>query len=482
MRNTMTEKSHYRTDCASCAVVVSKVLQSSRTLAFSANRGTFQQRTTQQIDCRGCTLGTLLKDHLWWNGSDWLQQPESEWPMLDVVLTPKEVRGTDPERRTTVVLNTTMPAQGLQMVIDPTRTPARWWPTDQRGVAVVSQTPLLLSSDGTIAALIVRRTHESELHAGVNQTLAALRRCYWVIRGRQAVKRCIKACIIWRRGLFCPLMSELPVSSGTYVSVLSGGIGLRRAVSCTDRRQHDDHKFSRRTPSLHSRERHPDSYPSRITFEHSNRQTRSSARFLSASMRRSFGTSWSAGAFSEDTPLKELPGAADTGRGLACFFEELGTNLCELEARINNRPLMLLSEDPRDCAPLTPAHFPIGRELAALPTSTQETSRLAGARQLRRRWQYQQMLMRQLWKRWTEEYLVSLTVRSKWKKINRQPEVDDLILVTEDTVPRNRWKLEVITELLLGSDDMVRSVRLRIAWEVLTRKSRSLVLLEPAKD
>ncbi|KRY46188.1 hypothetical protein T03_15231 [Trichinella britovi] len=117
----MTEKSHYHTDCASCAVVVSKVLQSSRTLAFPANRGTFQQRTTQQIDCRGCTLGTLLKDHLWWNGSDWLQQPESEWPLLDVVLTPEEVRGTGPERRTTVVLNTTMPAQGLQMVIDPTR-------------------------------------------------------------------------------------------------------------------------------------------------------------------------------------------------------------------------------------------------------------------------------------------------------------------------------------------------------------------------
>ncbi|KRX78552.1 hypothetical protein T06_9195 [Trichinella sp. T6] len=86
-----------------------------------ANGGTFQQRTTQQIDCRGCTLGTLLKNHLWWNGSDWLQQPESEWPLLDVVLTLEEVRGTDPERRTTVVLNTTMPAQGLQMVIDPTR-------------------------------------------------------------------------------------------------------------------------------------------------------------------------------------------------------------------------------------------------------------------------------------------------------------------------------------------------------------------------
>ncbi|KRY02527.1 hypothetical protein T12_582, partial [Trichinella patagoniensis] len=75
--------------------------------------------------------------------------------------------------------------------------------------------PLLLPPDGTIVALIVRRAHESELHAGVNQTLAALRRRYWVIRGRQAVKRCIRSCITCRRQdgrPFCPLMSELPVA------------------------------------------------------------------------------------------------------------------------------------------------------------------------------------------------------------------------------------------------------------------------------
>ncbi|KRX13113.1 hypothetical protein T07_13439 [Trichinella nelsoni] len=79
--------------------------------------------------------------------------------------------------------------------------------------------------------LIVRRTHESELHLGVHQTLAALRTRYWVIRGRQAVKKCIRACIICRRQdgrPFCPLMSELPVKK-------SGGIVLRRAVTCTGR-------------------------------------------------------------------------------------------------------------------------------------------------------------------------------------------------------------------------------------------------------
>ncbi|KRZ68745.1 hypothetical protein T08_2368, partial [Trichinella sp. T8] len=45
--------------------------------------------------------------------------------------------------------------------------------------------PLLLPRNGPVVELIVRRTHESELHAGLNQTLAALRRHFWVVRGRQ---------------------------------------------------------------------------------------------------------------------------------------------------------------------------------------------------------------------------------------------------------------------------------------------------------
>ncbi|KRX51863.1 hypothetical protein T09_2717 [Trichinella sp. T9] len=133
-------------------------------------------------------------------------------------------------------------------------------------------------------------------------------------------------------------------------------------------------------------------------------------------------------------------------------FDELRTTLCKLESRINNRPLTLLSEDPEDCAPHTPAHFLIGRELAALPTISGETPSGMGARHLGRRWRHQQLLMRYLWKRWTDVYLVSLNVRGKWEKIDRPPEVDDLVLVTEDTVPRNRWKLGGVTALFGPSD------------------------------
>ncbi|KRY09045.1 hypothetical protein T03_1997, partial [Trichinella britovi] len=56
------------------------------------------------------------------------------------------------------------------------------------------------------------------------------------------------------------------------------------------------------------------SFLSAFPFEHSSRQMRSSARFSSASALNSFKTSWPAGAISGDTPLKELLGAADTGR------------------------------------------------------------------------------------------------------------------------------------------------------------------------
>ncbi|KRY92720.1 PiggyBac transposable element-derived protein 3 [Trichinella pseudospiralis] len=58
--------------------------------------------------------------------------------------------------------------------------------------------PLLLPHDGRVVELIVRRAYESELHAGLNQTLAALRLRFWVLDDRP----------------FCP-MSELPSERAT---------------------------------------------------------------------------------------------------------------------------------------------------------------------------------------------------------------------------------------------------------------------------
>ncbi|KRZ82407.1 hypothetical protein T08_11090 [Trichinella sp. T8] len=384
--------------------------------------------------------------------------------------------------------------------------------------------PLLLPPDGTIVALIVRRAYESELHAGVNQTLAALRRRYWVIRGRQAVKRCIRSCITCRRQdgrPFCPLMSELPVArvEPTFpfghvgldfagpLHVRDEDRGVKKVYIClftcmVTRAVHIEIVADMTTTSFLSAFRRfvaMRDTPEVIQSDNFRtfKQADAFIRSLFVGMRAEHFQNelacrwiqwrytterapWSGGYWGRLVRSVKNALRKVLGRSLL-RFDELRTTLCELESRINNRPLTLLSEDPKDCAPLTPAHFLIGRELAALPTSSGETPSGTGARHLGRRWRHQQLLMRHLWKRWTEEYLVSLNVRGKWKKIDRPPEVDDLVLVTEDTVPRNRWKLGVITELLPGSDGIVRSVRLRTARGVLTRPSRLLVLLEPAK-
>ncbi|KRX84033.1 hypothetical protein T06_16712 [Trichinella sp. T6] len=56
--------------------------------------------------------------------------------------------------------------------------------------------------------------------------------------------------------------------------------------------------------------------------------------------------------------------------------EELVTILCEIEARINGRPLTTISDDSNDLEPLTPFHFLTGRTLMELPDMT--TRRLVG--------------------------------------------------------------------------------------------------------
>ncbi|XP_065088588.1 uncharacterized protein LOC135710067 [Ochlerotatus camptorhynchus] len=48
-------------------------------------------------------------------------------------------------------------------------------------------------------------------------------------------------------------------------------------------------------------------------------------------------------------------------------FEDLSTVLTQIEASMNLRPIVPLSEEPNDIAALTPAHFLIGGSMHSLP-------------------------------------------------------------------------------------------------------------------
>ncbi|XP_055543152.1 uncharacterized protein LOC129728723 [Wyeomyia smithii] len=53
--------------------------------------------------------------------------------------------------------------------------------------------------------------------------------------------------------------------------------------------------------------------------------------------------------------------------GSRLSYEDMSTVLAEIEAAMNSRPIVPMSEDPNDCTALTPAHFLIGTSMHAEP-------------------------------------------------------------------------------------------------------------------
>ena len=58
---------------------------------------------------------------------------------------------------------------------------------------------ILLPSKHPFVDLIIRDTHTRVKHSGIRNTLTTIRKRFWVLRGRQAVKRILKRCVICRR-------------------------------------------------------------------------------------------------------------------------------------------------------------------------------------------------------------------------------------------------------------------------------------------
>ena len=57
-----------------------------------------------------------------------------------------------------------------------------------------SKSPILLPSKHAFVKLVIKQTHDRVKHSGINATLTALRERYWVLRGRETVKRVIRHC------------------------------------------------------------------------------------------------------------------------------------------------------------------------------------------------------------------------------------------------------------------------------------------------
>ena len=158
-------------------------------------------------------------------------------------------------------------------------------------------------------------------------------------------------------------------------------------------------------------------------------------------------------------------------------LEEFSTLLARVEAILNSRPIMPLSDDPNDLQALTPGHFIAGGPLVTLP----ETSFLEVSANRLNKWQLVQSYAQHIWQRWNKEYLCTLQHRTKWYRKTGNLQPDDLVLLHEDNLPPLQWRLGRVLEVFPGQDGIVRVVNVKTAAGIYKRSSVKLSLL-PISD
>ncbi|XP_073718035.1 uncharacterized protein [Misgurnus anguillicaudatus] len=116
----------------------------------------------------------------------------------------------------------------------------------------------------------------------------------------------------------------------------------------------------------------------------------------------------------------------------------LRTLLYEAMAIVNSRPLNVDGiNDPMTLEPLTPNHLVLMNSKVALPPPGKFVKEDMYAA---KRWRRVQFLTEQFWSRWKKEYLLNVSTRQKWHVPRRNLQIDDIVIIKEDTLPRNQWQ------------------------------------------
>ena len=388
-----------------------------------------------------------------------------------------------------------------------------------------SRHPYLLPKDNKFVQLLIQNHHRSYCHAATNALIAILRREYWITSIRRQVSRVIRNCITcfrFKPSIQPPFMSDLPADRVTAARPFSGTAtdfaGPYLVKSSLLRNAKSVKAYLCVFVCLATKAVHLEVVSSLSVEGFIAAFTRFvSRRGLPVLIRSDRGTNF----IGANNYLKEVtqflldhelilieefrrqninwqfnPPASPHMGGLfeaavksaktllrreigesILTFEELSTIFSKIEAILNSRPLVPMSEDPSDLEVLTPGHFLIGQPLIALPESQWKNTKMSRLS----RFQVIQKMYQNIWSRWHSEYLTSLQVRNKWYHQVENLKIDDLVLIIDENSLPLQWKRGRIIELYSGKDSVVRSVKLKTQYGELVRPVVKLCKL-PTSD
>lgn len=381
--------------------------------------------------------------------------------------------------------------------------------------------PLILPHNCNFSSLLVKFFHLKTLHGGINLTLNTLRSEFWIVRARQLVKRSINlcySCLRYRGSTMYQKLANLPpfrirpsrpflksgvdyagpfnlrASAGRGQKSFKGYIAVficlcTRAVHLelvssyaakefiaafrrfTSRRGFCSDLYSDRGTTFVGADKELKQLFQKSTpfvFEISESLSNVGTNWhFNPPAAPHFGGIWEAAVKSAKYHLKRVVSSHTP------TFEELYTLLTQVEACLNSRPLIALGDDVSDIQPLTPAHFLINSPSYIVPDTDYSDIKISPSE----RWRLMQQMLAHWWKRWSREYLQSLQVRNKWRTTQPCLQLNDIVLITDESNPPAKWPLARVIKIYPANDSQVRVVRLRTSNNEIDRPIAKLILL-----
>ena len=372
-----------------------------------------------------------------------------------------------------------------------------------------AKNPLLLPSRHPFVDLLIFHVHIQIKHSGISDTLSTLREQYWILKGRQAVKRVLHSCVVCSRfeglpysSVNSPDLPELRVSEDppfTHTGIDFAGPLYTFETStgnCDSNKAYVCLFTCASTRAVHLELAHDLSVASFLrmfrrfasrrglptTLITDNAKTFKASSQIIAKIARSsevvhffnnhrvtwkfiverapwWGGFWERLIRSVKRCLKRSIGRANLS------FDELHTVIVEIESILNARPITYLYDDQDGISTaLSPSQLLYGRKVTSMPN--EETFEILSTHQsLTRKAKHHRHLLSQFTNQWRKEYLLNLRehhLQRDKKKGRSSIEVGDVVVVKSDVSNRAFWRLGLVEELLPGSDGQVRAAVVKV--------------------